>query len=311
MSVMLSKKEFIDVIHAEFIKVVGDVYTVERMVVSKNNCTEKVGLVFKSKESEGVSTAPVFYIGDYYARYTSGALVSDIVKVVLDELNLTFKSRTVRNTKFLLDFEEVKDKIIMSVVSKDRNLKMLEELPHIDYLNLAIIFSILVDRYDGGIYTAKINKSLLKTWDVEEEGLLSLAINNSVNLFPPSLFMLDDVIISTIDEKDPVDLLSVKTELMCNMSSMFMLTNSVRIEGASTILYPGLLKQVADMLNSDLIVFPSSIHEILITRFDESFDISELKAIVKDVNKSAVRDEDILSSTPYLYRRATNDLAII
>ena len=311
MSAMLSKEEFIDVIQEEFTKAVGDSYIIERTIVSKNNCTEKVGLMFKSRAGDNINAAPVFYIGDHYTDYTSGALVSDIVKGVLDELSLTFESRVMHNTKFLLDFEEVKDKIIMSVVSKERNLKLLEELPYVDYLNLAIIFLIFVDKHDGGIYSAKINKSILKTWNVKEEQLLPLAIKNSVNLLPPNLYMLDNVIEEMISGKDPVNILLVKERMRYNSSCMFMLTNSVRIEGASAILYPGLLKQVADMLNGDLIVIPSSIHEILITRFDESFNLSELNLIVRDVNKNDVRDEDILSNTPYLYRRATDELVIV
>jgi hypothetical protein len=57
---MLSKEEFIDIIHEEVVKAVGDLYTIERMVVSKNNGTEKIGLVFKRQIGDNSNVAPVF-----------------------------------------------------------------------------------------------------------------------------------------------------------------------------------------------------------------------------------------------------------
>jgi adenylate kinase len=91
---------------------------------------------------------------------------------------------------------------------------------------------------------------------------------------------------------------------------VYVLSNKTGIYGAGTILYPGLLKQITEKLQSDLIIIPSSVHEVLLTRQMVDTDVEELKEMVELVNTTQVRPEERLSNHVYVYHRDTEQLEI-
>ena len=71
--------------------------------------------------------------------------------------------------------------------------------------------------------------------------------------------------------------------------------------GASSILYPGLLKSVAKMEGCSLYLLPSSIHEFILLPDRDNQDVSELEETVSQVNKENVSEEEFLSNNVYYY----------
>ncbi len=65
-----------------------------------------------------------------------------------------------------------------------------------------------------------------------------------------------------------------------------MLGNRNGIKGAAVILYEGLLKEMAKSLESDLLILPSSIHEILVMAYDNEVDLFLIKDMVESVSIS-------------------------
>ena len=84
---------------------------------------------------------------------------------------------------------------------------------------------------------------------------------------------------------------------------MLILTNQYKIYGATTMLYPGILKKISDKLDSDLVLIPSSIHEFLVLPRTIHDDIPTLNSFINEVNSTEVTDEEILSDHVYIYSR--------
>ena len=88
--------------------------------------------------------------------------------------------------------------------------------------------------------------------------------------------------------------------------------NVKRMEYMYSIAYPGLLENIAEQLDSDLLIIPSSIHEVLI--LPESYIDSRDKnppdylAMIKEVNETQLTDDEILGDCAYHYRRDTNSI---
>ena len=83
--------------------------------------------------------------------------------------------------------------------------------------------------------------------------------------------------------------------------------------GAACVLYPDKLKDLADEFGSDLLILPSSIHEVLIIADSENFtepDYHVFCNTIKNVNRESIQPEDFLSDNMYLYRRETDNLQI-
>ena len=73
-------------------------------------------------------------------------------------------------------------------------------------------------------------------------------------------------------------------------------------------MYEGVLKKLADKLERDMYILPSSIHEVTILPKSTMFNKEELMAMVRDVNTEGVSKDEVLSYTVYEYDRNTEEL---
>lgn len=75
--------------------------------------------------------------------------------------------------------------------------------------------------------------------------------------------------------------------------------------------YPGVLKDFADRQNTDLLILPSSIHEVLLTADSPDTDYELLSNMVLEINQSEVSVEDRLSNQIYRYSRRDDCVSIV
>lgn len=90
---------------------------------------------------------------------------------------------------------------------------------------------------------------------------------------------------------------------------MYVLSNSIGLYGATTMIYIDVIKKFADTMGADLYILPSSLHEIiLVLDYGCSYRGFELQRMVNDVNRTVLQNDDILSDSVYKYYRATNKI---
>ena len=75
---------------------------------------------------------------------------------------------------------------------------------------------------------------------------------------------------------------------------MYVLSNKSRVHGAACILYPDILKDFAAVVEKDLYVLPSSIHEVILLPAEGTEDSEQLKAMVHEINESQVEDLSLI-----------------
>ena len=75
--------------------------------------------------------------------------------------------------------------------------------------------------------------------------------------------------------------------------------------------YPDVIKNFADRLEQDLIILPSSIHEVLIVADSNTYNYEDMSRLVKDINDSEVPVEDRLSNQIYRYSREQNQITVV
>ena len=148
---------------------------------------------------------------------------------------------------------------------------------------------------------------------MDTKKLMELAEKNTPRLFPAELKSMEQVlkeIAGTYVRSD------YKEEAFDNLSSepeeipLYVLSNQRNLHGAAVILYDGVLREFAGNMRRDLIILPSSIHEVLLIPYEEGSDLSELKQMVMYVNSTEVSEEEILSDNVYYYNRKTNSISI-
>ena len=90
-----------------------------------------------------------------------------------------------------------------------------------------------------------------------------------------------------------------------------MLSNTCGVYGATAMLYQDVLKNFSEMMESDIVILPSNVHEILLLPYTMVHDMNEVKETVEHVNRVEVPLTDVLSDHVYLYDRERNTISII
>ena len=88
---------------------------------------------------------------------------------------------------------------------------------------------------------------------------------------------------------------------------MHLILNESQIYGAAAMFAcPDLFRTISTQLDSDLIILPSSIHDLIIVEANSAMEAMGKEAIyemVSDVNQVCVEKEEFLSDTVYVYSR--------
>lgn len=279
--------------------------------VPKNNGILLDGL---SIETPGSSFSPTVYLNPYYSQYQEGMSIQDIC---LDILNLFGQNQPPAcvSEGDLFDFAAMESRIMMRLVHTDSNQELLSDVPHIPYLDLSIVFYLFLERSSSGQITILIHKDLIEHWHIKPKKLLALALKNTPRIYPAEVKSMSDVMKDIARQNMGADFDEEYIDLLLdnedNASPLYVLSNQTGIYGACCMLYRNLLKNFADSLGKDLIILPSSIHEVLLTPDENGVSHQYLNSMVANINSSEVPAEDQLSDHIYLYTRADDRIHII
>jgi len=281
----------------------GSDYQLMLQKVPKNNGTLLDGLCITKKEQK---VSPTIYLNSYYERYEEGIPFNSIVKEIL-QIYQDNSSVTHLDFSILNDFSQLKEKVVYKLVHTASNQGMLATMPSVPYLDLSIVFYLYLGKNESGQMTALIHNDHMKAWGTTTRELYNLAMDNTPKLLPARLRSMAEVMKAIAKEhlgKDYReefidDLLSAHT-----VSPLYVLTNSSGICGACTILYPQQLKNFADTIGTDLVILPSSIHEVLLIPYHDDISFQELTNMVSHINRAEVPVEDRLSDQVYLYSQS-------
>ena len=254
---------------------------VEYRVIRKNNGVEHHGMLIHL-EKEVV--APCIYLEVYKQEYEDGRPLTSIAQEI-EELWVKqleqIKGRTID-----ISFESVKERIVFRLVHYGKNKKELDHMPYLPVLNLALTFHVAMMNEEDELGMFQITNTHLKHWKVSKEEIIGLALENTPRLFPPTCRTMEEVLKISLSDVP-----------------MYVISNSIEVNGASAILYPKVLTGLAEQLESDFYLLPSSIHEFILIPYQESYDVDVLKETVREINRYGVPDEDILSDEVYFFDR--------
>lgn len=275
----------------------------------KNNGKERTGLLM---EIPGVNISPTIYLEEYYESYMQGNSLEDIV----DELIKFY--RNIRreeswNCEGLTKFEGVKDRIVFKVVNTEENREFLKEVPHLAFLDLSIVFYVLLDETDEGTATMVIRNSHAQIWRVQTDMLWEIAVRNVKNLLPAEFFTMTYAlreILKNADADENTGGYNLLEENPCDRDGMYVLTNRLRSFGAACIAYPGIPEMIGRILMTDYYVLPSSVHEVIIVPFSPELNAAELEEMVRNINRTQVAEEEVLSNRVYFYEKDSGRLRL-
>lgn len=258
------------------------------------------GLVCKQPRHSGTVVSAVANI----SKYMEVNMDLDIAAgLVVSDFKLTLPFDMEKFERFL-DFEKVKSRIRIKLVNKARNLRYLERLETLDFLDLVIVPYVLLDEAEEGVYSFNVTKQIANVWKLDASQLCDIAIDNITNSQDWTVRDMKNVMLefiahssATVDELYDYDIGPVDMK-------MLVVTNRKATDGASVILCNDVIKEIQRQVGEDFVVIPSSRHEVIIIPADE-VDPAMLKDLVEQVNREQVSREDFLADNVYFYNHTT------
>ena len=271
--------------------------------ITKNNGILLDGLSIMEKDC---NISPTLYLNYYYDSYQHGVSFQDVYQSLLSDYRTHRPSENI-DPSFFTDFENIRDKIAMKLIHYERNRDLLKKVPHIRFLDLAIVFYCLISLdLTQGSATILIHQSHLNNWNIQTSELFQIAKNNTPRILPEKLYDMNDVL-HTLSSRN---LFPLDDDCPSNPYPMFVLTNESNLFGAACMLYKDLLHQLAEEAEMDFYILPSSIHEVILVPTLECNNYHELSEMVQEVNDTQLQDDEILSTHAYYYSRKRNEISM-
>lgn len=263
--------------------------------VAKNNGIKLDGLVIMKR---GMNIAPTIYLNYYYHKYIKEGDMETVCGQIMEDYKSGCPTEPI-NTEFFTNFENVRSQVVYKLINFEKNLELLDEVPYVRFLDLAVVFCCLLPTADE-IQNASIliRSNHMELWGISLEELVELSQSNTPRLLGYELRDLSDVLceggIPTNSAEYP----------------MFVLTSRSHMHGACCILYGNLLKSFAERMQTDLFILPSSIHEVILLPAQTKEPMESLSEMVREINDTEIAAEDVLADHVYYYSRIQDSISM-
>ena len=186
-----------------------------------------------------------------------------------------------------------KKSLFVKLVNTERNESLVEQSISKEFLDLSAVVRVVLKMDKEGMSSMALSKGAAEILGMTEEEIYAAALANTLRLFPPKLMNLGRYVEMSIGAELPLGEDEVTT---------YILTNQKEVDGAIYFMSPEVVGAIAEALEDDLYILPSSVNEVLLVRASELEDgVDELKEMVRDANETVVSEKDILSYNVYHY----------
>lgn len=277
--------------------------------VSKTNGVVLTTLVIVSNNN---NILPRIYLEAFYEAYQAGYSLETImgeIERLYEECNL---DGTYFDIQQFFDFEEIRTRLCLKVLNAEKNMELLEQVPHRQFHDLAIVYFVLLPNEEclQGVASILVNNEMMEYWNISEDDMYKIAFENTKHYFNHVVRPIQEVIMEII-YKEPEVLLEMGMPNLYDEKIMYHVSSQSKLYGASVLLYHDLLEEFARE-HGDFYILPSSVHELLFVPSSTAYlDEYGLCAMVQEINEDSLDAEMFLSNNIYLFHADTKSLEVI
>lgn len=272
----------------------GSEVTVETRTVEKMNETYDALTVKPEDSIIGVN----LNITKLYEEYEDGKDFENIVKDAAEVADNALSNRPDFNLEAFKDYDSMKDKLAVEVVSAERNKDLLETVPHKDIEDMAVVYRFVLGDTQAGTGSILVTNQLLDNYGITAEQLHEDALKNAPEIRPLVIEGMGEVLAKQMGVED-LEMLGLN--IPPEQEQMFVASVEGNVHGAGVLAYQNFMDQAADRVGGSFFILPSSIHEVLIIPDNGKFDTTSLENMVREVNATTVDPTDQLTDSVYHY----------
>ncbi len=268
---------------------------VELKKVTKNNGVVYTGVVITGN---GESIYPTMYLEPFFDECDG-----ELTEEMLDRMCRVYESRRVREDMtldYLKDYREVKKGLRCKLINLEANKKMLDEVPHREFMDLAIVpyfefketgINSLID----GKASFTVRDSQLAMWGVDAETVLDDALENTYAYEEPSITSIFEV----LHKLKPAFDFTVEDDC-----PMYVMTTEGS-NGAIAMMFEQKIKEFCERIDSDVLLIPSSVMEILLVPAKDGMQKDQINEMIREINVTELDPVSVLSDHVYYFSKDT------
>lgn len=244
---------------------------------------------------------------DHYAAFQAGWTMEAVVEAAFSTLKERLQEEKERQ---MLEQMAIPENIVPVLISREVNKELLEEIPHIAFQGMEVIFKfILPEPVDGMNISCNVPRSYMEECGWDEEGLLEIAMRNLIYKdqlhVMPFKKMANALLLGNGGDELESDWEGIREDPMKTV----LITNSQRTYGAAGILDKDTLERISSIYGEDLYLLLPSIHECLAVP-KGAMPLENLREMVRDMNRNLTAREEWLSDSVYVFDRNTKEVRL-
>lgn len=292
-------EKFMDYLPEQYKDVKLDVHSVDKVNMTIDGLT---------LAGEGLRVSPTIYINDMYEEYKKSEDLQDVLVSAAQRMDNAM--RGAKEIAPSIDLDTAKDNLVFQLVNTEQNKQLLADVPNRAFQDLSIIYRWVVKIDGDGIQSTVIHNSLAKQMGLSEEEMFKLAVDNTRKILPPTVRSMNDVI-RDMFMKDgmPSEIADMMIGEIPPEQTMWVISNDRGLNGAISMLYEDQLHTLAENLETDLYIMPSSVHEVIAVSSNMG-DPNELAQMVAEINMDQVALDERLSNQVYHYDKDLRKLSL-
>ena len=261
-------------------------------------------LLVKFAEHDDAWEVCGLYTQELFKSYQNGSPFEEIIKEITDDLNRIKKADIYEKTRVIRDYEKTKPRLFIRLLNADKYSADLQDAVYKTLGDIALVLYMKVTEYEGCVTSTKIRQGMLEQWGKECDEVFKEAILNTYFMSPPRIYRWEQMIFNP--EYEGEEFMSPGTEEAINQDLIGnCLTTAKKTNGAVAIFYPGVAERFAGVLDSDLYLVFTSVHEVMVHKAD-GVDAVDLSIILQNTLEEATPKEDFLTRKIYKYEKDTH-----
>lgn len=288
------KQDFIDEVTERIHEQDPDMRVSENTVNKLNESYDAVTIT-----PDGANVGVNLSINKFFDSYEEGKSFDELVDRAVETANRALLDRPDFDVDSFRDYELMKDKLVMEVVSSQANEDLLKTIPHKDIEDMSVVYRFVLNSDENGRASILVTNNLLDSMGITPDQLHEDALINAPQLKPAEIKGMTEVLAEMMgrEQAEMMGFLPNENE----KEQLYVATVPDKIHGAGVLAYQGFMDQAAERAGGDFYILPSSIHEVLIVPDTGNISIKELEDMVKNVNDTQVSPEDKLTDSVYHY----------
>lgn len=249
------------------------------------------------------------HVKELFEELSKGSSFNSIVNSSVEDIKQIQEQSPYKETKKIWDYETAKDSLFIRLLNYDDNSEDLKDAIYKRIGDITQVLYMKVSERDGNVMSTKILKSIVEKWKedgltLSEGNILEEALRNTERMYPPRIYRWDQMLFSP--EYEGEEFMSPGTEEAISQDFIGnCLTTAKKTNGAVAIFYPGVAERFANVLDSDLYLVFTSIHEVMVHNAD-GIDAVDLSIILQDTLEEATPKRDSLTKKIYKYKKDTH-----